>query len=176
MSSLLLIFGTLLGNSYDQVLAKMIVSTVVRLGDVAYYMHSISSTVRSRYDFPAFEHDMVAEPCTVLSVKDEFPTTDEIQSMLRNFDEKDDVWSFEFVQCIVVQMTESDRSLTSDEMKRLRELGANTIRSFHTSAQKAELPQGPYFIHYGHIHQAYRLYPDTAGAFVVSTVPDDSDR
>ncbi|PKK51861.1 hypothetical protein CI102_5878 [Trichoderma harzianum] len=36
-------------------------------------------------------------------------------------------------------------------------------------------PSGPYFVHHGQLYQAYRLYPDTADAFIVATVPDDGD-
>lgn len=31
--------------------------------------------------------------------------------------------------------------------------------------------EGPYFLHMGKVHPVYRLYPDTAGAFLVGTVP-----
>lgn len=58
----------------------------------------------------------------------------------------------------------------------LRSLGASDVRLFYNGAAEAQLPQGPYFLHYGQLYQAYRLYPDTADAFIVATVPDDSDR
>ena len=33
-----------------------------------------------------------------------------------------------------------------------------------------DLPESPFFLHDGKIHQAYLLSPDTIGAFVVATI------
>lgn len=43
-----------------------------------------------------------------------------------------------------------------------------------TSANQAYLPPGPYFIHKDQIHQAWRLYPDTLGTFLVPLVSDSA--
>ncbi|EFR04156.1 amidase [Nannizzia gypsea CBS 118893] len=37
-----------------------------------------------------------------------------------------------------------------------------------------DLPEGPYFIVGQNLHQAWRLYPDTLGAFSTTVVPDDT--
>lgn len=92
-----------------------------------------------------------------------------------DFRAKDDVWSQDFIATIIVQTTEIGRTLTADEGDILRSLGANNIHIFYNGVAEAQLPQGPYFLHCGHLHQAYRLYPDTADAFIVATVPDDGD-
>lgn len=111
----------------------------------------------------------------MLTIDGQFPTTSELQAILEDFKTKDDVWSREFIGTIIIQTTEIDRKVTEDEKDILRSLGASDIRLFPNGVPGAQLPQGPYFLHHGQLHQAYRLYPDTADAFIVSTVPDDGD-
>lgn len=111
----------------------------------------------------------------MLTIGSQFPSTAELRDILDDFRAKDDVWSRDFIGSIIVQTTDVDRELTGEEIKILRSLGASDIRLFPNGVLDAQLPQGPYFLHHGQLHQAYRLYPDTAGAFIVSTVPDDGD-
>lgn len=111
----------------------------------------------------------------MLTVYGQFPTTSELQAILNDFETKDDVWTRDFIGTIVIQTPEIDRKLMEDEMNILRSLGASDIRLFPNGVPGAQLPQGPYFLHYGQLHQAYRLYPDTADAFIVSTILDDLD-
>ncbi|KAM5460203.1 hypothetical protein MferCBS49748_007745 [Microsporum ferrugineum] len=40
--------------------------------------------------------------------------------------------------------------------------------------EELDLPEGPYFIVGQNLHQAWRLYPDTLGAFSTTIVPDDT--
>ncbi|KAK3376303.1 hypothetical protein B0T24DRAFT_677197 [Lasiosphaeria ovina] len=52
-------------------------------------------------------------------------------------------------------------------------LRIESVRAFHivrVPSSTPGLPPGPYFLHHGHLHHAYRLYPDTAGASIVATV------
>lgn len=111
----------------------------------------------------------------MLTIDGQFPNTSELQATLDDFKTKDDVWSRDFIGSIIVQTTEVDRKLTEDDKDILRSLGASDILLFYNGVLEAQLPQGPYFLRHGQLHQAYRLYPDTAGAFIVSTVPDDGD-
>jgi hypothetical protein len=56
-------------------------------------------------------------------------------------------------------------------------IGNSTVISASTSANSTNIPNGPYFLsHRGNLHQAYRLYPDTQGAFTETTIssPDGS--
>ncbi|KAK0609894.1 amidase signature domain-containing protein [Bombardia bombarda] len=50
-----------------------------------------------------------------------------------------------------------------------------TIHVVHLPTEAFHLSQGPYFLYTGRLHHVYRLYPDTAGAFVVATVPADNN-
>ncbi|KAL7955734.1 amidase signature domain-containing protein [Trichoderma compactum] len=116
----------------------------------------------SHLDMPTFDHDTAAEACTILTIDDRFPTASVLQTILDDFRTKDDTTE------INLQLTENDKNI-------LRSLGANDIHLFYNSAAEDQLPQGPYFLHHGQLYEAYRLYPDTADAFVVATVPDDGD-
>ncbi|KAH8129887.1 amidase signature domain-containing protein [Trichoderma asperelloides] len=155
-------------------MAGRVVSTVIRVGDVSYYMHPLTPS-NSQLDIPTFDRDMVAEACTILTIDGQFPNASELQATLDDFSTKDDVWSRDFIGTMIVQTTEIDRKLTGNDKDMLRSLGASDVRLFYNGAAEAQLPQGPYFLHYGQLYQAYRLYPDTADAFIVATVPDDSD-
>lgn len=91
----------------------------------------------------------------MLTIDGQFPTTSELQAILDEFKTKDAVWSGDFIDTIIVQTTEIDHKLTEDEMKILRSLGAGDIRLFPNGVPDAQLPQGPYFLHHGQLHQAY---------------------
>ncbi|KAL7901886.1 amidase signature domain-containing protein [Trichoderma sp. SZMC 28014] len=168
------IFTAIIAGFYEQVMAGKVVSTVVRVGDISYYMRPLVLSDSQR-ELLAFDRDIVAEACTMLTIGSQFPSTAELRDILDDFRAKDDVWSRDFIGSIIVQTTDVDRELTGEEIKILRSLGASDIRLFPNGVLDAQLPQGPYFLHHGQLHQAYRLYPDTAGAFIVSTVPDDGD-
>ncbi|UKZ65400.1 uncharacterized protein TrAtP1_006593 [Trichoderma atroviride] len=169
-----ILLATIFTIFYRQTMAAKVVSTVVRLGDISYYMHPLAPS-DSQLDISTFERDAVAEACTMLTIDGQFPSTGELQGILDDFRAKDDVWSREFTGAIIVQTTDIERKLTGEEKDTLRSLGACNIGFLYSSELEAQLPQGPYFLHHGQLHQVYRLYPDTADAFIVSTVPDDGD-
>lgn len=123
-------------------------------------------------DALTFENGQSAQPCTVLTLEGDGPIP--FQTIFQDFDLADDVWSSDFSQSVVIQMLDTGRKLTKDDEDTLRGLGVKELRSFRRTSSEANLPQGPYFLHHGHLHQAYRLYPDPAGAFMISTVPDDN--
>lgn len=132
-------------------------------------------TVISILTEPTFDNEESAQPCTVLTFEGDVPTlADAVQALFRDFDLADDVWSWDLSQSLVVQLLGTDPKLTEDGKDGLRRLGVKALRSFRRTSSAATPPQGTYFLHHGHLHQAYRLCPDPAGAFIVSTVPDDN--
>ena len=100
----------------------------------------------------------------------------QISSMTRlvQFDALDDVWCFDFMSSVIIQTGDKDFNLTPDAKDLLRDRGVRNICVRYTPGHVSKLPQGPYFLHHGEIYEAYRLYPDHAGAFVVATVPADN--
>lgn len=174
-------------------MTQRLVSTVVRLGDVTYYMHSspLVSTVHAfssrnkvlmylkiEDDLSSIGSGQVAEPCTVLTVGRSIPTLSGIEEMLEGFLSVDDVWSRDFIHSLVVQASfPSSAAALTDTLRRtfLKIPGVSSVSVVHVAEDSTTLPQGPYFLDHGHLHHAYRLYPDTAGAFIVATVPADDD-
>lgn len=96
-----------------------------------------------------------------------------MQAKIRYFNDVDDVWSPEFFGCVIVQMTEASQTLKPIHETILHDLGALNVQSFNQPNQSLQQPEGPYFLSHGELHHAYRLYADTAGAFVVATVPTE---
>ncbi len=106
------------------------------------------------------------------------PIPDDIQRRIQGFGLVDDVWSTEFLTSLVVQTTgpKSNTTLVNELTNALSQLAhVHTVHVAHVASSAPQLPQGPYFLNNGRLHHAYRLYPDTAGAFVVATVPAGDD-
>lgn len=177
---------------FAEIMANRVVSTVVRLGDIAYYMHpksTVSTTAPLlvepyqcpdipkvlEVDIPNFKSSQTAEPCTLLTVNGSFPTADQLRTTFQSFAALDDVWSSDFLQSVIIQIADGERSLTRDEKTVLKGFGAQDVYVFHRGTDMTPLPEGPYFLDHGRIHEAYRLFPDTSGAFVVATVPTEDD-
>ncbi|KAM0516399.1 hypothetical protein ACHAPE_005548 [Trichoderma viride] len=128
-------------------MAGKVVTTVVRVGDISYYMYPLALS-NSQRSLLAFDRDTVAEACTMLTIDGQLPNTIELQAILDDFETKDDVWSRDFIETIIIQTPEIDRKLTEDEKSILRGLGASNIRLFPNGMPEAQLPQGPYFLHH----------------------------
>ncbi|KAK3377120.1 putative glutamyl-tRNA amidotransferase subunit A [Lasiosphaeria ovina] len=154
-------------------MANRLVSTVVRLGNVAYYM---PPTPFLHAGSPPLGAGQTAEPCTLLTLESSVEASNNIQSnmfetTLNEFDLVDDVWSAGFLHTLVVQ-TSNPTLLNPTEIQNtlFRIPGVKAVHIVQVSGTSL-LHQGPYFLHHGHLHHAYRLYPDTVGAFIVATVP-----
>ncbi|KAK0732130.1 amidase signature domain-containing protein [Lasiosphaeris hirsuta] len=94
---------------------------------------------------------------------------------LTRFAADDDVWSSSFLASVVIQSNISDGcSLPADVEQHLTQQGTSNIFFALADPENPGLPEGPYFLNHGSLHQAYRLYPDTSGAFIVATVPEPS--
>ncbi|KAK4078255.1 uncharacterized protein Triagg1_3271 [Trichoderma aggressivum f. europaeum] len=155
-------------------MAGGLVSTVVRLGDISYYMHPLNLS-GSHLDIPTFDRDTAAEACTILTVDDQFPTASVLQTILDDFRTKADVWSRDFIGTIIVQTTETDLQLTENDKNILRSLGANDIRLFYDGAAEVQLPQGPYSCITVSFTKPIGCTPILQNAFIAATVPDDGD-
>ncbi|KAJ4305605.1 hypothetical protein N0V90_001136 [Kalmusia sp. IMI 367209] len=96
----------------------------------------------------------VAQPATVFNIpEEERLTAPWLDREISRFTKNDDVWSNAFLATVVFTYS-SERHVVDLERDRLKPRG-----------------EGPYFLHMGRLYPAYRLYPDTIGAFVVGTVP-----
>ncbi|OAQ96457.1 hypothetical protein LLEC1_04447 [Akanthomyces lecanii] len=149
-------------------------STVVRLGEIAYYMHPLPDEYK--LEAAAFNQNPVALPCTVVAVRDsKLDLPQELQSAFDIFAEADDVWSADFARNVIIQAPEDFLAPSQSQNAASQKLGIANLHLIPANLAHRKLPPGPYFVHYGRLYQAYRLYPDSAGAFMVSTVTDDND-
>jgi hypothetical protein len=112
-------------------------------------------------------------------VGDPVPTSDNLQNTLHGFGQADDVWFTELLTSLVVQTTLSELNNTWTSKLEHAFSGIAHVQHIHVvhlANSFSQLPQGPYFLQNGRLHHAYRLYPDTAGAFVVATVHAEDGR
>lgn len=86
------------------------------------------------------------------------------------------MWSPVFLRYLIIQFTQVRESrLTEEQRNVLQSLGTQDVQILQHGKGEALIPQGPYFLDHGRLHEVYRLYPDTSGAFVVATVPCEGD-
>ena len=110
-------------------------------------------------------------PCTVFTVHGESITDDFVHESIERFSRTDDVWSKDFLQNVILQV--------KSHVDVIQENIENFFRPFNTSqiyfrpVASDNIREGPYFLSRGRLHPAYRLYPDHAGAFIVSTIPTE---
>jgi hypothetical protein len=114
------------------------------------------------------------KPVVVLSSRHGNITDDSVLQKLQYFAAVDDVYDPKFSDVILLQSvtghTESPLTVTGKD-----ENGDSpTVFSFTVDSDQHLLPEGPYFLFNGVIHQAWRLYPDTLEAFVETVIPDDT--
>ena len=87
--------------------------------------------------------------------------------MLDKLRRTDDVYSEDFHEALIVQSVEGTKDLAMPANDRT--FKRTYISQVPCASQL--LPSGPYFVHYGYLHQAWRLYEDHLDAFVASIVP-----
>lgn len=92
-------------------------------------------------------------------------TADELLKVVNEFPKRDDVYSTDFLACLVIQ--------TPPGVK----LQSTSLQVHHAEAESEEalLPSGPYFIYENGIYEVWRLYPDDLDTFEITIVPDPSD-
>jgi hypothetical protein len=66
-------------------------------------------------------------------------------------------------------------SLDPEAEALLQELGAKTVHYMRTDRDLTNPVEGPYILSNKGFHKVSRLYPDTAEAFIVSTIQSDGD-
>jgi hypothetical protein len=98
-----------------------------------------------------------------------------ITRLLEDFSRRDDVYSNDFAQTLVVQTLESvNPSSRFIDPRQLAWEGEpcpfEAVFTAQRSASQDLLPAGPYFLVGSHIHQAWRLYPDNLGAFITTVL------
>ncbi|KAK1447205.1 hypothetical protein CMEL01_09044 [Colletotrichum melonis] len=96
---------------------------------------------------------------------------DNVSQIFTAWKETDDVFQSGFMRLLLNHTNNSDTSIVQD-IQTTNEIPSAVV-SFTT---RSNVPKGPYFLRKGtgDLHQAYRLYDDTAGAFTEALL-DNSD-
>lgn len=104
-------------------------------------------------------------PCTVITKALDSPVTSEfLQETIDRFSALDDVWSAAFLESVIF-VGSKDLSLTDGALHLAR---TYDVKNVYTSTESQE--DGPYLLSHGSLHKIYRLYADTAEAFITSTI------
>ena len=111
------------------------------------------------------------QPAIVFATTDENLNDTTIAARLSTFSKVDDVYSPAFDNILLLQSVgESPSQAPLSRINRNRRF--NSVYTSVVQSQDEFLPSGPYFVVEDGIHQAWRLYPDTLGAFVTTVVPN----
>lgn len=136
--------------------------TTVFLNDVAYY---IPPAPVGSLQFPAtLSAESAFVPITVLQTTSEVVATD-ISVLVANFTIEDDVYQSGFLEHTFIQQV----GIASRFRRRSASIANCTV--VPVAAVSSLIPTGPYFLtSSGDLHQAYRLYPDSQGAFTETVI------
>ncbi|VUC36601.1 unnamed protein product [Clonostachys rosea] len=130
--------------------------------------------------FPTVDNAKVAEtvalsdptPVVVVTTSRAISSVDKALALIYRFASVDDVYSPAFAETIVLQ---SDLCLGfQDIVDQFQDLGRfHSVYHIDPTTPSNTLPSGPYFLHRGSIHQAYRLYDDDLDSFLFGVIPED---
>jgi hypothetical protein len=136
--------------------------TTVFLNDVAYYIPPLPVATLPFPKTLASGSGFV--PITVLQTTGTVAAAD-VSTLVANFTTQDDVYQSGFLEYSFVQQVGSTNKTSSSSSSS----GNCTI--IPVVASSALIPTGPYFMApSGALHQAYRLYADTQGAFTETVI------
>jgi hypothetical protein len=115
-------------------------------------------------------------PATLVSLDSYSLEVSIVTKLLADFSRRDDVYSDDFAQTLIVQTPESvnssSRFVGPPQVTWDGELGPfEAVFTVQLSPSQDLLPAGPYFLTGNNIHQAWRLYPDELTAFITTVVP-----
>jgi hypothetical protein len=110
--------------------------------------------------------------------------TNRIVQEIMEFQRRDDVFSADFLsETMLLQSDVSLEHILPILAKEVRESKvlkryAWDLRSIKTTPLAVDgvgLPSGPYFVHRGHVYEAWKLYPDPLSSFQTTVLPDLKD-
>jgi len=108
-------------------------------------------------------------PCTVIDKEIALVTSEFLKTTINRFSRVDDVWSRNFLESVIFVGSTMSK-LTDDALRLARTYGVKNIY-----ASEGSHKEGPYLLSGESLHEVSRLYPDTAEAFIVSTIQSSND-
>lgn len=88
----------------------------------------------------------------------------------------DDVYTTDFHYYLVVQVphgVELNLEEIENDLRSSTELEFRGLLGSNVECERNLLPSGPYFLQGQNLHQAWKLYDDSLGAFIQTVVPDN---
>jgi hypothetical protein len=101
-----------------------------------------------------------------------------LESQVAVYTARDDVFNVSFLSFIIISVPTVNIMEKDDWTSFIKELcdrwGTQAIHFAKLSTQ--ELPPGPYFLINENLHQAWKCYDDSVGAFTAAVVPSPSEK
>lgn len=108
-------------------------------------------------------------PVTVIDYGEDRRRSHSIESAVRKFSARDDVFSTQFLWSVVLNRNETAStglSILAEDKDYLKSVGCSVCYTNAISGcVEKKIPEGPYFMKKGTIYRIWRLYPDTHDAF-----------
>ena len=108
-------------------------------------------------------------PVTVMDYGEDRQKSHSIESSVRKFSTRDDVFSMQFLYSVVLNRKETASkglSILAEDKDYLKSVGCSICHAnLIAGCIENRIPEGPYFMKKGSIYQIWRLYPDTNEAF-----------
>ncbi|EEH06910.1 amidase [Histoplasma capsulatum G186AR] len=129
----------------------------------------------SKVEYRFSKRASVSGPCTVIRVPNVQITPDDLIEIRRMLSQ-DDVWSNGFLQYLIFlpQTAHQTVQINTAAQQKLDTWGSQVLSAGNLGTLDLQQP-GPYFCNAGQLHKVYRLYPDTAGAFMSATIQSPND-
>lgn len=107
-------------------------------------------------------------------------TEETVIQEIHRFRASDDVFCTDFLSSTIIIQSKTPlaQSLKPDQLPLLRAQLSWDVRTVFTLplfTDGTALPSGPYFIHRGHVCEAWKLYADELSSFQTTVVPDADD-
>lgn len=121
--------------------------------------------------------ESITRPALLLSSADGKFDAARVGRDVQRFKTIDDVYTTDFHDSLVVQVPhgiELNLEEFTIDLGRSTKLDFRRVLSSKVDSERNLLPSGPYFLQGQNMHQAWKLYDDSLGAFIQTVVPDNA--
>ncbi|KAM0463187.1 hypothetical protein ACHAPV_003314 [Trichoderma viride] len=167
--SLLCLGSIAAGRSQQMAMPIQPPPSIFNLGEAVYFV-----SPSPKHKSTLSNNLSISGPCTVIRLSSPYVTSEDLVEVRERFSQ-DDVWTTEFLPTLIFhsQNTHQTVQFSAAAHKTLESWGSQAI-SIDVS-KDLDAPSGPYYCNGVQLHEVYRLYPDTAGAFISATIQSPSD-
>lgn len=120
--------------------------------------------------------ESTTRPALLLSSADGKLDAARVERDIQPFAILDDVYTTNFHDSLVIQVphgVELNLEEFINDLRRSTKLEFRRVLGSNVDSEKNLLPCGPYFLQGQNLHQAWKLYDDSLGAFIQTVVPDN---